>query len=684
MATSVAVSGATIVVGSAATGPDGRGAGAAYVYTPDGIGGYSEVKLVAPDGASDDGFGSALAVSGSSIIVGAPFDDHVGVDSGSIYVFKAVGSGGYSTAKYVASDGAAGDHYGASVASDGSTIVVGAPGDDDTGQSAGSAYILTSLGAGSYRETKLLAFDGAASDGFGAPVAVSDGKVLVGASGDGDNGYWSGSAYLYTPNGLTTYAETKLIASDGAALDSFGSALAISGQTIAIGAYRHDTTAGDEAGAVYVFSGPPPPLPPTFGMTVLAAPCPIYDTATATGPGLTGPLPGNEFRTISVTGPLPAGQGVGVHQCVPADATAVTFTISAVDPLASGNLRLSPAGIVPNGGVVNYAATPLNNVNTVTVPLSDLGQVDVFANVGGTGVRLVAIGYSSRLSTLWYNGLTPCAAADSRPSFGSTGAFAGPFAAGAAYPNIDVVGTFSAGQGGGNTDCGVPAGADAVIINLVAVKASGGSGFLSVSPGSADPFEPATPFAEMGMNNAATMVVPLHMGETIAIDIDALTGAPSTHVRVVVLGYLDDAGDGYFPLTGCAAFDSRPGFGASGSFLGERAAGSATTYQITGRIPAAQGGNGGDCGVPAGAKAVLINLVAVQPVTEGNFRAYATGSTPTGGVLNFGLVSPPLNNSNAVVVPLSAIGQLDLFTNTAFNDGAPSTHARGVVLGYYR
>ncbi len=222
-----------------------------------------------------------------------------------------------------------------------------------------------------------------------------------------------------------------------------------------------------------------------------------------------------------------------------------------------------------------------------------------------------------------------------------------------------------------------------VVLNLVSVGGSGGSGHLSAGIGGTEPTEIVTSFADIGMNNATTVVVPLNGGETVAVNIASTSGTPTTHVRAIVMGYFGDTGSTFTVLDGCAAFDSRPTQGPSGSFSGKRLSGSATTYQITGTIPVSQGGNGGDCGVPAGAGAVLINLVAIEGDESGNFRAYATGSSPTGGVVNFASLAPPLNNSNAVVVPLSPQGTIDLFVNTASNDGSPVVHARGIVLGYY-
>jgi hypothetical protein len=358
-------------------------------------------------------------------------------------------------------------------------------------------------------------------------------------------------------------------------------------------------------------------------------------------------------------------------------------SLNAVDPAGVGNLRLSAAGVTPEGGVVNYNANDLDNGNTVIVPLSNGGAVDITANVGATGYRLVVLGYFSTSGDLLYNPVTPCAFADSRPNQNPTGSFIGPFAAGAAYPDVDVVGSFPAGQGGGNTSCGIPSGADAVMVNVVSVGGTGGTGGLAVGTGGTNPTVATTNFAPIGLNNAVSMVVPLDGGQTIATNIVSSGGNPSTHIRLVVLGYFDSSGADYTATNACAIFDTRSGQGASGSFLGKRNDGQATTYQITGS-PMGQGGVSGGCGIPAGADAVLINLVSIQANTVGNFRAYATGSSPTGGVLNFAPTSPAMNNSNAVVVPLSAAGQIDLFVNAPPAAGGPTTHARGVVLGYFQ
>lgn len=416
--------------------------------------------------------------------------------------------------------------------------------------------------------------------------------------------------------------------------------------------------------------------PPPDGFSVLDTPCPVYDSTVATRPELAGTLAPGEVRTIQVSGPLD-GQG-GAPSCIGAaeGATAVMYTVSAKDPQALGNLRLSPSGVVPNGGVVNYAANGLNNANTVTVPLPPSGQVRLEANAGATDVRLVVVGYyASDGQGLELTTVTPCAVSDSRTA---TGAWAGPFAAGSSIPPITVTGTIDPAQGAG-TGCGIPDSVAAVALNVVSVQGSGGTGHLSVG---GHLTEPLTPFSGIGLNNATSIVVPTTPDGSVTVGVGALSGSPSTHVRVVALGYYTTSGAAFEPVDPCAGFDTRPFTGASGLFAGPRADQSTTTYRLVGAIPAAQGGGGGNCGVPAGASAVLVNLVAIDPSVTGNLRASAAGTPALGGVLNFASLTPAMNNSNTVVVPLSAAGEISVTVHAPPAAGGSVTHIRGVILGY--
>ena len=103
--------------------------GSAYVFTRSGTTWTQQAKLTASDGAADDYFGYSVALSGDTALVGAYWDD-VGAnyDQGSAYVFTRSGTTWTQQAKLTASDGAAGDHFGHSVALSGDTALVGATG----------------------------------------------------------------------------------------------------------------------------------------------------------------------------------------------------------------------------------------------------------------------------------------------------------------------------------------------------------------------------------------------------------------------------------------------------------------------------------------------------------------------------------------------------------------------------
>ncbi|MHC4272933.1 MAG: FG-GAP repeat protein, partial [Planctomycetota bacterium] len=158
-------------------------------------------KILASDGADSDDFGMSVAVSGDVVVVGANRNDDNGADSGSAYVYRWNSSSWVET-KLLPSDGAADDYFGHSVAVSGDVAVVGAHQNDDAGADSGSAYVFRWNGA-SWLETKLTASDGAAGDEFGFAVAVSGDVVVVGARGDDDNGDYSGSAYVYRWNGTS-------------------------------------------------------------------------------------------------------------------------------------------------------------------------------------------------------------------------------------------------------------------------------------------------------------------------------------------------------------------------------------------------------------------------------------------------------------------------------------------------
>jgi hypothetical protein len=204
-------------------------------------------KLLASDGAEGDGFGWSVSLSGTTLLMGSPLDDDNGAASGSAYVFTRSGSTWVQQQKILAPDGATNDNFGYSVSISGGTALIGAWADDDLGSSSGSAYVFTRTGITWTLQQKLLASDGASDDNFGTAVALFGDTALIGALGDD---YMKGSAYVFTRSGTTWTQQQKLIASDGAGDDGFGSAVALHNNTVLIGALGDN----NYKGSAYVFT----------------------------------------------------------------------------------------------------------------------------------------------------------------------------------------------------------------------------------------------------------------------------------------------------------------------------------------------------------------------------------------------------------------------------------------------
>ncbi|MBK8430869.1 MAG: FG-GAP repeat protein [Chloroflexi bacterium] len=139
----------------------------------------------------------AVAVSGDTAVIGAWRDDDGGDNSGSAYVFTRMGGVWSQQAKLTASDASAGDYFGYAVAVSGDTAVIGAYFDDDGGTNSGSAYLFTRTGGVWSQQAKLTASDPAANDFFGIAVAISGDMAVIGSFVDDDGGTDSGSAYVF-------------------------------------------------------------------------------------------------------------------------------------------------------------------------------------------------------------------------------------------------------------------------------------------------------------------------------------------------------------------------------------------------------------------------------------------------------------------------------------------------------
>ncbi len=248
---SLAVSGLTAVVGAyRADTPAGVNTGAAYVFTKSGSAWSQEAKLVASDAAANDLFGQAVAIEGDVVVIGSYLDDDAGSRSGSAYVFRKVLGVWVQEAKLTASDAAEADQFGFSATLSGNVAVIGANFNDDLGVDSGSAYVFRWNGAAWVQEAKLLPSDGAAGDQFGGSVAISGNVVIVGAAFANTADTDAGAVYVFRWNGTSWVQEAKLQASDGAQNDWFGFSASVDGDTALVGAFK---VRPNNTGAAYVF-----------------------------------------------------------------------------------------------------------------------------------------------------------------------------------------------------------------------------------------------------------------------------------------------------------------------------------------------------------------------------------------------------------------------------------------------
>jgi hypothetical protein len=253
----VAISGDTIIVGAYAdTVGTNTSQGSAYVFVRSGTTWTQQQKLIAADGAAFDVFGRSVAIAGDTVAITAAQDDlTTNVDQGSAYIFVRSGSTWTQQQKLTAADGATSDFFGDSVAIAGDTVIVGAQ-DDATGANIqqGSAYVFTRSGTTWTQQQKLTAGDGTAFDYFGFSVAISGDTAVVGTLQDIGAVFQQGSAYVFVRSGTTWTQQQKLLASDGATGDSFGNSVSIAGDTAMIGAAGDTNGANVHQGSAYVFS----------------------------------------------------------------------------------------------------------------------------------------------------------------------------------------------------------------------------------------------------------------------------------------------------------------------------------------------------------------------------------------------------------------------------------------------
>jgi hypothetical protein len=200
--------------------------------------------LTAARPAAGEQFGGAVAVSGSTLVIGAAWEDTAG--TGLAYVFARRDGRWSQQAVLSAAHGAYGDGFGVSVAMSHTTVVVGAP---YRANEKGGAYVFARDHGRWFQQARLMPSP-AARDLFGASVTVSGSTVVAGAENFNAG---RGTAFVFTRAGARWSQQARLTTSGLVANDFFGSAVAVSGQTAVIGSDGWNIDRGE----VLVFSRPP-------------------------------------------------------------------------------------------------------------------------------------------------------------------------------------------------------------------------------------------------------------------------------------------------------------------------------------------------------------------------------------------------------------------------------------------
>jgi hypothetical protein len=244
LGTSVAISGSTVVVGGNCLQISGnpncnvQNQGIVYVFQKPASG-WSNMtqtaELTPSDGQPDDEFGSAVAISGDTIVVGS--------GTGKVYIFVKPADGWSNmTETAQLTDGLTGDGFGSAVAIDQKTVIVGAANATINGNvSQGAGYVFVEPATGwattSDYAAQLTASDGTFEDFFGISVGISGNTIVVGGPFYQDR-TGPGAAYVFVEpaTGWTDATQTAELTKTHQGLDEFGLAVAIEGNTIAVGA----------------------------------------------------------------------------------------------------------------------------------------------------------------------------------------------------------------------------------------------------------------------------------------------------------------------------------------------------------------------------------------------------------------------------------------------------------------
>ena len=262
----VAVSGDAVLAGAFHDDSGDSESGSSYLFnlaSPTPL--VPAMSLNSPVTNSADRFGAAVAISGDRVLVGAPDSESGASKAGRIRLFDLGSSDPKSPVATIENPSpAADDGFGSAVAISGSLMAVGTPGDDTSASNAGCVYVFDASAADPTIPQRLVPNpEPAPGDEFGKSVAISGNLLVVGVGSDDGDAADSGRAYVFDLGGATPTVPAFVLNNPSpTAGDRFGGAVSIWGSRVVIGAKGDDAT-GSDSGKAYVFdlSGPSPTVP---------------------------------------------------------------------------------------------------------------------------------------------------------------------------------------------------------------------------------------------------------------------------------------------------------------------------------------------------------------------------------------------------------------------------------------
>lgn len=236
---------------------DGAAWNSGVVHVFEGRGGTwsRSARLVPSNGAMLDAFGAAVCldrgpagVGAERLLVGAPYADRTGFQSGAVYLFRRARAGWVQEAELLPGDAQAFDHFGHALALAGGRLVVGSPDHDVWGHDSGAVYVFERIGGAWTEVQRLVPVGAAAGDHFGAALAMVGDQVLAGAPQARPAGATSGALHVFARLGGTWVHTQELVSSRPAQGGDFGAAVAASGGLALVGAPREGAS-----GAAHLF-----------------------------------------------------------------------------------------------------------------------------------------------------------------------------------------------------------------------------------------------------------------------------------------------------------------------------------------------------------------------------------------------------------------------------------------------